>query len=148
MFDFHGAMPYFTMPANDRERFWDDGLHFTVEGYELLGQKIGTALLAILAKEKSERESAGGSTPEGALRSSSVDPRLTPPRENGAGGVGMVGDAKRKEAAADETERPSTPAKKRRARGFLDDDQVFDEENGSPERLERGYIVVRKKDLY
>ena len=34
-----------------------------------------------------------------------------------------------------------------RKRKFKDDDKMFEEENGDDNRLDHGYIVVRRKDL-
>ena len=34
-------MPYHSMGEEERERIWDDGLHFTPEGYERVGRLVG-----------------------------------------------------------------------------------------------------------
>lgn len=40
------------MSESDREKYWDDHLHFTPAGYDLIGNKVGMALVSILAKER------------------------------------------------------------------------------------------------
>jgi hypothetical protein len=40
------------MPGRDRERYWDDHLHFTPDGYDLIGNKVGTQLVSLLAAER------------------------------------------------------------------------------------------------
>ncbi|KAK3363119.1 SGNH hydrolase-type esterase domain-containing protein [Lasiosphaeria hispida] len=52
VFDLHSAVPYFAMSAQDQERYWDDGVHFTSDGYDLIGNKVGISLVSILAKER------------------------------------------------------------------------------------------------
>ncbi|KAK3330776.1 SGNH hydrolase-type esterase domain-containing protein [Apodospora peruviana] len=95
-FDLHAAIPYFAMSAEDRRRYWDDAIHFTPDGYDFIGNKVGIYLVSILAREKAEND-------------------------------------------------PS-PAKRRR--WFKDDEKVFDEEeNESPKAIDRGYVVVRRRDL-
>ena len=51
-FDLHDAVPYFSMSEADRERYWDDAVHFTPDGYDLIGQKVGQALVSMLVKDK------------------------------------------------------------------------------------------------
>lgn len=36
------------MEEKERDLIWDDGLHFTEEGYERIGELIGRRLLGIL----------------------------------------------------------------------------------------------------
>ncbi|KAK4240323.1 SGNH hydrolase-type esterase domain-containing protein [Achaetomium macrosporum] len=52
VFDLHKAVPYWGMSEKDRERYWDDHLHFTPDGYDLIGNKVGTELVSILAAER------------------------------------------------------------------------------------------------
>jgi len=40
------------MSETDRKKYWDDHIHFTPDGYDLIGNKVGVALVSILAKEK------------------------------------------------------------------------------------------------
>lgn len=52
VFDLCAAVPYHSMSETDRGKYWDDGLHFTPDGYELVGQKVGMALVSLLVKDK------------------------------------------------------------------------------------------------
>ncbi|KAI8629416.1 GDSL-like Lipase/Acylhydrolase [Xylariaceae sp. FL1651] len=48
-FDLSKAMPYHNMAPEDRPRHWNlDGVHYSAAGYDLLGEKIGDALVRIL----------------------------------------------------------------------------------------------------
>lgn len=51
--DLCAAVPWFAMNATMREMIWDDGLHLTMDGYEMMGDSIATKLLELLhvAKE-------------------------------------------------------------------------------------------------
>ncbi len=40
------------MSETDRKRYWDDAVHFTPDGYDLIGQKVGLALVSLLVKER------------------------------------------------------------------------------------------------
>jgi hypothetical protein len=40
------------MSPSDRERYWDDHIHFTADGYDLIGNKVGMALVSLLAQER------------------------------------------------------------------------------------------------
>jgi hypothetical protein len=40
------------MPEAERKKHWDDHIHFTPAGYDLIGNKVGIALVSILAKER------------------------------------------------------------------------------------------------
>jgi hypothetical protein len=33
-------LPYFSLSDEDRKKFWDDGVHFTEEGYGLFGRLV------------------------------------------------------------------------------------------------------------
>jgi len=76
------------MSKEDRETYWDDGVHLTSDGYDLMGEKIAEHLIPIINRE------------------------------------GIAGRKK-----------------------FRDDDKVFMEEDGDPSLLDKGYIIVRRKDL-
>ncbi|KAK1780672.1 SGNH hydrolase-type esterase domain-containing protein [Copromyces sp. CBS 386.78] len=99
-FDLHAAFPYYGMSEADRKRYWDDGIHFTPEGYDRMGNKIGVMLVSLLVKEKSDNDR----TPMG-----------------------------------------------RKRRMFKGDEKVFEEEEDPAEPttpgLDKGYIVVRRRDL-
>ena len=40
------------MGEEERERFWDDGLHLTEAGYERMGQVIANRLVELLSNEE------------------------------------------------------------------------------------------------
>jgi lysophospholipase L1-like esterase len=46
--DLKAKMPYHDMEEEERDEIWDDGLHFTANGYERIGWWVGAAVLAIL----------------------------------------------------------------------------------------------------
>ncbi|KAL9019786.1 MAG: hypothetical protein Q9185_002930 [Variospora sp. 1 TL-2023] len=46
--DLCAAVPFFTMSETMREMVWDDGLHLTMDGYELMGTAIAIKLLELL----------------------------------------------------------------------------------------------------
>lgn len=42
------------MSASDRELYWDDAIHFTPDGYDLVGKEVGMGLVKILEKERAK----------------------------------------------------------------------------------------------
>ncbi|KAL9027065.1 MAG: hypothetical protein Q9196_004354 [Gyalolechia fulgens] len=46
--DLCAAVPYFSMDDTTREMIWDDGLHLTKHGYEMMGDAIATKLLELV----------------------------------------------------------------------------------------------------
>ena len=50
------------MSDADRKQYWDDGLHFTAAGYDLVGSLIAKELVKLISKEES------ANTFEGAAR--------------------------------------------------------------------------------
>ncbi|KAL8842239.1 MAG: hypothetical protein Q9170_000645 [Blastenia crenularia] len=46
--DLCAAVPYFTMNSARRELIWDDGLHLTLDGYEMMGDAVAKRLLELL----------------------------------------------------------------------------------------------------
>ncbi|KAL8814255.1 MAG: hypothetical protein Q9223_006509 [Gallowayella weberi] len=46
--DLCAAVPYFNMNETMRQRIWDDGLHLTMDGYEMMGEAIATKLIELL----------------------------------------------------------------------------------------------------
>ncbi len=97
VYDLNKSVTYFSMSEPDRARYWDDLIHFTPDGYDLIGHKVGMALVSLLAR--------------------------------------------------DTTHAPTRP--QRRQRVFRGDDKAFDEEadGDHPWVIDRGYVVVRWKDL-
>jgi lysophospholipase L1-like esterase len=41
-------MPYHSLSKEERKVVWDDGLHFTAEGYRRIGEMVGKMLAGIL----------------------------------------------------------------------------------------------------
>jgi lysophospholipase L1-like esterase len=50
--DLHAKIPYFSMPEARRKEIWDDGVHFTPEGYDLMGSIIANRLMELELKLK------------------------------------------------------------------------------------------------
>ncbi|KAL8694915.1 MAG: hypothetical protein Q9218_000486 [Villophora microphyllina] len=50
--DLCAAVPFFTMNETMRDRIWDDGLHLTMDGYEMMGEAISTKLVELLSTVK------------------------------------------------------------------------------------------------
>ena len=46
--DLCSAVPYFAMDKAKQDMIWDDGLHLTKEGYEMMGNAIGAHLVELL----------------------------------------------------------------------------------------------------
>ncbi|KAI4213857.1 MAG: hypothetical protein LQ351_003552 [Letrouitia transgressa] len=46
--DISNAVPFFTLNGEMRERIWDDGLHLTKEGYEMMGDAIASKLIELI----------------------------------------------------------------------------------------------------
>ncbi|KAI4261761.1 MAG: hypothetical protein L6R42_003044 [Xanthoria sp. 1 TBL-2021] len=42
------AVPYFNMSDTQKARIWDDGLHLTMAGYEMMGEAIAAKLIKLL----------------------------------------------------------------------------------------------------
>ncbi|KAK5655390.1 hypothetical protein OQA88_5660 [Cercophora sp. LCS_1] len=52
VFDLNRAVPFFGMSEEDREKYWDDGVHFKPAGYDLVGKEVGMGLVKILEKDR------------------------------------------------------------------------------------------------
>ncbi|RAO72904.1 uncharacterized protein BHQ10_008916 [Talaromyces amestolkiae] len=52
-FDLKSAIPYHDMDEQRREENWDDGLHLTDKGYDLMGEVVSERLLELLTKPPS-----------------------------------------------------------------------------------------------
>lgn len=57
-FDFKSAFSFAAMSDEDRKRYWDDGIHLTPDGYDLMGDRVGAALADILHRDADAREHA------------------------------------------------------------------------------------------
>ncbi|KAG5998220.1 hypothetical protein E4U54_002240 [Claviceps lovelessii] len=105
-FDLYSKIPYHSLSEQDKELYWDDGLHLTAKGYDWMGEHIAEGFLAAFAQAEQEQQ----------------------------------------EAAA--TAAPAAPGPSRRGRASTNDSEVLEEEGGNPGILSKGYVVVRKRDLY
>jgi lysophospholipase L1-like esterase len=46
--DLFEKMPYHSLSAVDRKELWDDGLHFTPKGYEMIGNLVAVRMIEII----------------------------------------------------------------------------------------------------
>ncbi|KAH7397924.1 SGNH hydrolase-type esterase domain-containing protein [Cadophora sp. MPI-SDFR-AT-0126] len=53
-FDLHKAVPYWGMSEERRKEIWDDTLHFTVKGYDLIGKLLADRIVEL--EKQMERE--------------------------------------------------------------------------------------------
>ncbi|KAG9237272.1 SGNH hydrolase-type esterase domain-containing protein [Amylocarpus encephaloides] len=49
--DLYHIIPWVSLPEERRKALWDDGVHFSPEGYNLMGQVIARELIKIINKE-------------------------------------------------------------------------------------------------
>ncbi|KAF7868459.1 hypothetical protein EAF04_004990 [Stromatinia cepivora] len=56
VFDLHDAVPYWSMPEEERSRIWADGLHFTDEGYDRMGALVGGELHRLMSGRELKHE--------------------------------------------------------------------------------------------
>lgn len=54
-------MPHHSLSAVERARYWDDGVHLTPEGYDLMGEKIAAALVELIMPPGRLQPTANGS---------------------------------------------------------------------------------------
>ncbi|KAJ5157647.1 uncharacterized protein N7482_008747 [Penicillium canariense] len=50
--DLHSKIPYHSATENFQDEIFDDGLHFTAKGYELMGSVVGERLVALIEEEQ------------------------------------------------------------------------------------------------
>lgn len=50
--DLAAEIPWEDMPEKKRKVFWDDGVHFTEKGYELMGKLVAKKLVATVSAER------------------------------------------------------------------------------------------------
>lgn len=50
VFDLHDALPYDIAHA----KYWDDAIHFTPDGYDVIGDRVGVALAALMVAERTK----------------------------------------------------------------------------------------------
>lgn len=63
VFDLHDAIPYWSMPEEERRRIWTDGLHFTDEGYDRMGTLVGGELHRLMSSSESKIGQGQGQKP-------------------------------------------------------------------------------------
>ncbi|KAL5940610.1 hypothetical protein ACKVV1_008276 [Pyricularia oryzae] len=49
-----GAVPYWSLSQEERDKYWDDHIHLTADGYNLMGKMIAARLVDILCEEEME----------------------------------------------------------------------------------------------
>ena len=54
--DLCSAVPYFNMNEAKRGLIWDDGLHLTEDGYEMMGNAIAAHLIELLKASNNAEE--------------------------------------------------------------------------------------------
>lgn len=59
-FDLHDSVPNRNMSDKERKEYWDDGIHWTPKGYDLVGSRIAERLIEILKSEESDQGSEHG----------------------------------------------------------------------------------------
>ena len=52
-FDLHAVIPYHSLPEEDREKYWDDGVHLSSDGYDWMGGHIADHLIELISKQRS-----------------------------------------------------------------------------------------------
>ncbi|KAL2024207.1 hypothetical protein VTK56DRAFT_9363 [Thermocarpiscus australiensis] len=52
VFDLNKHVPYYSLSEEDKKKYWDDHLHFTPDGYDLIGNKVGNALVSLIVSER------------------------------------------------------------------------------------------------
>ncbi|POR36519.1 Uncharacterized protein TPAR_03209 [Tolypocladium paradoxum] len=62
-FDLLSKIPYHSLSKQDRDMYWDDGVHLTGDGYDWMGGHIADALLHILSQEGKPTEAARPEAP-------------------------------------------------------------------------------------
>lgn len=58
VFDLFEKMPYHSMTEDQRDELWDDGLHFTEKGYEVIGGMVAERLIELLSGEDGKENKA------------------------------------------------------------------------------------------
>lgn len=72
--DLYTLIPFHSLPAADRERYWDDGLHLTADGYDWMGRHVAMGLLAMWGVARKKRGADGRYGDEGALEEEAGSP--------------------------------------------------------------------------
>lgn len=51
-FDLKSSLPYHSLSPNDRDEYWDDGLHLSPAGYDWMGGLVANALIPLIKEEE------------------------------------------------------------------------------------------------
>lgn len=57
-FDLESHIPYHSLTSEDRDNYWDDGLHLQPAGYDWMGEHIAEGLIRILNREDASAPAA------------------------------------------------------------------------------------------
>jgi hypothetical protein len=49
--DLKSKIPYHSLSTEDKEKYWDDGLHLTMDGYQWMGGFIADELIRLIREE-------------------------------------------------------------------------------------------------
>lgn len=82
-FDLRSHIPFHSLSEDDREKYWDDGLHLRDDGYDWMGGHIANALISIIkqggepgpATSTARRRSSRPSREESSLLEETGNPR-------------------------------------------------------------------------
>jgi hypothetical protein len=55
--DLCNKIPFKSLPEEERKRLWDDGVHFTHIGYDLMGTYVGERLVEIITAQINKLDS-------------------------------------------------------------------------------------------
>lgn len=67
VFDLWDKMRFHGITEEERKERWDDHLHFTEKGYEMIGEMVGERLVEILRPEELDQEGVVGSKQLGIM---------------------------------------------------------------------------------
>ena len=56
VFDLNTAIPFADMPEDQRKEIWDDPVHFTSKGYDLMGKLIAERIMEVIQKSEVKEE--------------------------------------------------------------------------------------------
>ena len=51
-FDLKSKIPFHSLTNEEKETYWDDGLHLTAEGYDWMGDKIADAFIPLVKQDR------------------------------------------------------------------------------------------------
>lgn len=143
-FDLKEKIPYHSLSDDDREKYWDDGLHLAPDGYDWMGDHIADYLIPVIQREE-QTEPAGSITKAPAR--GTARPSNAPPSTSADDQAEPV-TPKPKRLHEGDFQPPKPKAKKVAPAAELGDTPDIEEEGGSTRNISQGYVVVRKHDLH